>query len=64
VAYASTVHSATEVSDDAAEASAGEDAVRLPLPGGWMASASGAEPHRVVRAAAQRTPGPPARVPA
>jgi urease accessory protein len=43
-AYASTVHVGT-----AAELLTGDDAVRLPLDGGWVATAWGAELHRVVR---------------
>ncbi len=46
-AYASTVHVGT-----AAEVLTGGDAVRLPLDGGWVATAWGAELHRVVRALA------------
>jgi urease accessory protein len=45
-AYASTVH----IGDEAAVLT-GEDAVRLPLPGGWTTTAWGDELHRVVRAA-------------
>ena len=47
-AYASTVHIGAERGD----VLTGEDAVRLPLPGGWVTTAWGAELHRVVRAAA------------
>lgn len=57
-AYASTVH----VGSQQAEVVTGEDAVRLPLPGGWVTTAWGAELHRVVRAAAAL--GAPVRVPA
>jgi urease accessory protein len=57
-AYASTVHSGRE----AADVLTGEDAVRLPLPGGWVTTAWGAELHRVVRAA--EALGASARVPA
>jgi urease accessory protein len=46
-AYASTVHIGTEE----AEVLTGEDAVRLPLPGGWVTTAWGDELHRVVRSA-------------
>jgi urease accessory protein len=46
-AYASTVH----VDGEKAEVATGEDAVRLPLPGGWVTTAWGAELHRVVAAA-------------
>jgi urease accessory protein len=57
-AYASTVHIANDGTDGVLT---GEDAVRLPLPGGWVATAWGAELHRVVRAAAALTPGVPVR---
>ena len=56
-AYASTVH----LADDVAEVATGPDAVRLPLPGGWVATAWGAELHRVV-AAVESLTGPAARV--
>jgi urease accessory protein len=56
-AYASTVH----IADDAAEVATGEDAVRLPLPGGWVTTAWGTELHRVV-AAAESLTNPGARV--
>jgi urease accessory protein len=56
-AYASTVH----VADDEGEVLTGEDAVRLPLPGGWVTTAWGSELHRVVAAAAALAPCPPAR---
>ncbi len=56
-AYASTVH----IADDAAEVATGEDAVRLPLPGGWVTTAWGTELHRVV-AAAESLTGPGVRV--
>jgi urease accessory protein len=52
-AYASTVH--------AADDETGEDAVRLVLPRGWVATAWGAELHRVVRAADELTPAAAAR---
>lgn len=45
-AYASTVHIGAD-----ADVRTGEDAVRLPLPGGWVTTAWGAELHRVVAAA-------------
>jgi urease accessory protein len=45
-AYASTVHIGTE-----AGVRTGEDAVRLPLPGGWVTTAWGTQLHRVVAAA-------------
>ncbi|MGY1801656.1 urease accessory protein UreD [Blastococcus sp. SYSU D00922] len=51
-AYASTVHIGTS-----ADVLTGEDAVRLPLPGGWVTTAWGSELHRVVRAAEQLGPG-------
>jgi urease accessory protein len=56
-AYASTV----QIGAEAAEALTGDDAVRLPLPGGWVATAWGSELHRVVRAVESLT-GPGARV--
>ena len=40
-AYASRVHCAAEAGDDAADVATGEDAVRLPLPGGWVTTAWG-----------------------
>jgi urease accessory protein len=58
-AYASTVHIGAD-----ADVRTGEDAVRLPLPGGWTATAWGAELHRVVAAAEALDPGAVARVPA
>jgi len=45
-AYASTVHIGA-----GAGVQTGEDAVRLPLPGGWVTTAWGTELHRVVAAA-------------
>ena len=57
-AYASTVH----IGADTADVSTGEDAVRLPLPGGWVTTAWGAELHRVVAAAAALTPAAAVRV--
>lgn len=51
-AYASTVHIGAD-----ADVLTGEDAVRLPLAGGWVTTAWGVELHRVVRAAAVLTPG-------
>jgi urease accessory protein len=56
-AYASTVHTG------AGEAAVGtaDDAVRLPLPGGWVTTAWGTELHRVVVALESLT-GPGARV--
>ena len=59
-AYASTVHLGTH---DAAVLT-GDDAVRLPLPGGWVATAWGTELHKVIRAAASLAPAAPVRVPA
>ena len=47
-AYASTVHTGS----DERPVATGEDAVRLPLPGGWTATAWGAELHRVAGALA------------
>ena len=66
LAYASSVH--LTGSDDAATVGTGSDldtdAVRLPLPGGWVTTAWGAELHRVT-AAADALGGPAgARVPA
>jgi urease accessory protein len=52
------------IADEEAEVLTGEDAVRLPLPGGWVTTAWGSELHRAVRAAAALTPGAPVRVPA
>ncbi|MCW2705200.1 MAG: urease accessory protein [Blastococcus sp.] len=60
-AYASTVHIGNHETNDVLT---GEDAVRLPLPGGWVATAWGTDLHRVVRAAAALIPGAPVRVPA
>ena len=51
-AYASTVHFGA---DDAGVAT-GEDAVRLPLPGGWVTTAWGTALHRVARAAEELAP--------
>jgi urease accessory protein len=51
-AYASTVHIGA-----GADVRTGEDAVRLPLAGGWVTTAWGRELHRVVRAADELTPG-------
>ena len=45
-AYASTVHIG-----DGADVLTGEDGIRLPLPGGWVATAWGEQLHRVVAAA-------------
>jgi urease accessory protein len=59
-AYASTVH----IADEQAEVRTGQDAVRLPLPGGWVTTAWGSELHDVVRAAAALTPAAPVRMPA
>jgi urease accessory protein len=56
-AYASTVHFGC-----AADVRTGDDAVRLPLPGGWVTTAWGIELHRVVRAV--EALGAPVRVPA
>jgi urease accessory protein len=51
-AYASTVH----VADEEAGVLAGDDGVRLPLPGGWVTTAWGTELHRVVANAAALPP--------
>ena len=59
-AYASTVH----IADDEAEVATGDDAVRLPLPGGWVTTAWGTELHRVARTAEELDPERPVRVPA
>jgi urease accessory protein len=59
-AYASTVH----IADAEAPVATGEDAVRLPLPGGWQTTAWGTELHRVVRAVEELAPRDAARVPA
>ncbi len=59
-AYASLVHLSGEGTD--VDVRTGEDAVRLPLPGGWVATAWGSELHRVLRAAAALTPGAGVRV--
>lgn len=56
-AYASTVHIGA-----GADVLTGEDAVRLPLAGGWVTTAWGAELHRVARTADGLTPDPQARV--
>jgi urease accessory protein len=50
-AYATTVHTGS----DERPVATGEDAVRLPLPGGWTATAWGAELHRVAAALAGLT---------
>jgi urease accessory protein len=52
-AYASRVHIANEEAD----VLTGNDAVRLPLPGGWVTTAWGDELHRVMRAAEALAPG-------
>jgi urease accessory protein len=56
-AYASTVHIGSP-----ADVLTADDAVRLPLPGGWVTTAWGAELHRVVRAL--EALGAPVAVPA
>jgi urease accessory protein len=67
-AYAATVHVGTGAGDTGAEdagagdTTTGPDAVRLPLPDGWVATAWGTELHRVVRSLAELAE--PARVPA
>ena len=50
-AYASAVH----IGDEKTEVATGDDAVRLPLPGGWTATAWGTELHRVTGALATLT---------
>ena len=52
------------IADDEAEVGTGNDAVRLPLPGGWVTTAWGAELHRVARTAEELDPERPVRVPA
>jgi urease accessory protein len=52
------------IANDEADVLTGEDAVRLPVPGGWVTTAWGTELHRVVRAAAALAPGTPVRMPA
>jgi urease accessory protein len=59
-AYASTVH----IADEQADVLTGEDAVRLPLPGGWVTTAWGSELHHVVRATAALRPSALVRMPA
>lgn len=59
-AYASTVH----IADDEAAVATNEGAVRLPVPGGWVTTAWGAELHRVVRRMAELDPRAAGRVPA
>ena len=61
-AYASLVHLNSANTGDDDEVRTGEDAVRLPLPGGWVATAWGAELHRVVRAVEALPPGAGLRV--
>ncbi|MGY1704155.1 urease accessory protein UreD [Geodermatophilus sp. SYSU D00697] len=62
-AYASTVHSGpVPLPGRAGDSATADDAVRLPLPGGWVATAWGAELHRVTRALEEL--GRPARIPA
>jgi urease accessory protein len=56
-AYASTVH----IAEDEGDVLTGDDAVRLPLPGGWVTTAWGTELHRVVAAAGALAPCPPVR---
>jgi urease accessory protein len=59
-AYASTVH----IAEDEVGVATGRDAVRLPLPGGWVSTAWGTELHRVVRRADELDPRVAVRVPA
>jgi urease accessory protein len=54
-AYASTVHLATTGTRPPQPVATGDHAVRLPLPGGWTATAWGAELHRVTGALATLT---------
>ena len=54
-AYASTVHLDAGAHPSQQPVATGEDAVRLPLPGGWTATAWGAELHRVTGALAALT---------
>jgi urease accessory protein len=54
-AYASTVHLDAGAHPPQQPVATGEDAVRLPLPGGWTATAWGAELHRVTGALAVLT---------
>jgi urease accessory protein len=62
-AYASTVHSVPAPRPAHPEdLVTGDDAVRLPLPGGWVATAWGVELHRVTRGLEEL--GRPARIPA
>jgi urease accessory protein len=61
-AYASTVQIEASQASDEKEVATGENAVRLPLPSGWVATAWGAELHRVVRAAEELDPRFPVRV--
>jgi urease accessory protein len=63
-AYASTVQFSAGGAVEETDVLTGDDAVRLPLPGGWMTTAWGSELHLVVRSAAALTPGVPVRVPA
>jgi urease accessory protein len=58
-AYASTVHIGTE-----AGVRTGDDAVRLPLPGGWVTTAWGTDLHRVAAAAENLADPAAARIPA
>ena len=58
-AYASTVHFGNE-----AGVLTGDDAVRLPLPGGWVTTAWGTELHRVAAAAEALADPAAARIPA
>lgn len=58
-AYASVVHLSSD--DITVDVGTGQDAVRLPLTGGWVTTAWGAELHRVLRAAEELDPRPTAR---
>jgi urease accessory protein len=61
-AYVSAVHLIEDEQETAV--ATGQDAVRLPLPGGWVATAWGTELHRVVAAVEALGAGGAARVPA
>jgi urease accessory protein len=61
-AYASLVHLGSEQPD--VDVRTGADAVRLPIPGGWVTTAWGTELHRVLRAVEGLDPRTAVRVPA
>jgi urease accessory protein len=52
------------ITDDEATVLTGEGAVRLPLPGGRVTTAEGADLHRVLRAVHDLDPAASLRVPA